>query len=226
MDQVAAHFDQIGEQYDSYKKKNWYYYNQVKRLYREYIAAGLSVLEIGCGTGDVLAALEPKFGIGIDISKELIACANKKYSLHKNLTYISGDCTNYIDQFHNDVFDFIFMSDVIEHLDDVGLMVKTISQICSQNTKVVISMANPLWEPLLLVLEKLGLKMPEGPHHRISGKKLEKILQHYNLCIEERGERVLIPAPLPGADWVNKYFYKIPLFKKIGLIQYWICKPC
>ena len=39
------------------------------------------VLEVGCGTGDLLAALKPKEGIGVDISPRLIEEARRKHPL-------------------------------------------------------------------------------------------------------------------------------------------------
>ena len=46
------------------------------RLAQRILDAGLPraprVLEIGCGTGDLLAALEPKVGVGIDLSPRLV----------------------------------------------------------------------------------------------------------------------------------------------------------
>src|SRR5205814_2006896 len=52
------------------------------------IPEGARVLELGCGTGDVLAALKPSFGVGVDFSKEMIAQARRSFP---DLTFLVGD---------------------------------------------------------------------------------------------------------------------------------------
>jgi len=65
-----SHFDKIAKDYDFYKKKNWYYYKNLKRVLLGNIpnTENKSVLEIGCGTGDMISSLNPKYGLGTDIS--------------------------------------------------------------------------------------------------------------------------------------------------------------
>src|SRR5215470_10092966 len=52
------------------------------------IPEGLRVLELGCGTGDTLAALKPSFGVGVDFSPGMIAQARQR---HPGLTFLVGD---------------------------------------------------------------------------------------------------------------------------------------
>ena len=42
-------------------------------------------MELGCGTGDLLNALKPKRGVGIDFSQEMVRIARKRYP---NITII------------------------------------------------------------------------------------------------------------------------------------------
>ena len=52
------------------------------------IPEGARVLELGCGTGDMLAALEQSFGVGVDFSAGMIAQARQA---HPGLTFFVGD---------------------------------------------------------------------------------------------------------------------------------------
>src|SRR5262245_10264857 len=52
------------------------------------INEGARVLELGCGTGDLLAALKPSYGVGVDFSTAMIAQAHKAYP---ELTFVVGD---------------------------------------------------------------------------------------------------------------------------------------
>ena len=49
-----------------------YYHQRLTEIYRYLVAPGQRVLEIGCGTGDLLSALKPSVGVGVDFSEEMI----------------------------------------------------------------------------------------------------------------------------------------------------------
>jgi ubiquinone/menaquinone biosynthesis C-methylase UbiE len=76
---VMEYMDRIAEKRDSFIKQNIYYYVDLVKLLRFNIPEGASILEIGCGTGFLLNKLNPKRGIGIDISGNMIARAKEKY---------------------------------------------------------------------------------------------------------------------------------------------------
>src|SRR5687767_9534749 len=100
---VEKHFDKIAGDYDFYKKNSSFYYDNLKKLLSSLIPKSKKVFEVGCGTGDLLDYLKPKFGYGFDISSEMIQRANSKYSLNKNLKFST--------LWPSGSFDFIFMSD-------------------------------------------------------------------------------------------------------------------
>ncbi|KKU49685.1 MAG: Methyltransferase type 12 [Parcubacteria group bacterium GW2011_GWA1_47_10] len=221
-----AHFDRIAKQYDGWKKKNWYYYQNLKALYAGLIPPSSRVWEIGCGTGDLLASLHPSEGLGTDVSTEMIAIARSKYQAAPNLKFITedqftplsplGDFTGPLSN-----YDFIFMADVLEHIADPNAFFNNLNSKTSSGQHLIVSVANALWEPLLLVAEKLKLKMPEGPHKRLSIPATEKLFTQYNWKIEERGYRLLIPKKVPGADFINKKFHRSKLLAPLGFIVYW-----
>lgn len=219
MDNVKGHFDRIAHNYDYWKEKNWYYYQNIKNIIKEVIPNGKKVLEIGCGTGDILASVEPIYGVGVDISDEMIKIAKYKYGKSNNLSfYTSGDIPS-------EVYDFILMVDLIEHLENREMLFQNLHQYCNRNTKIILLMANPKWEVILLLLEKLRLKMPEGPHHRISYSQIKRDLEKLSFVIAKHGFRQLMPLKLFNiSDFINKYFYKIPVFNKLGLSEFIIFK--
>lgn len=216
---VKKHFDVIAKDYDYFKKKNWYYYKNLKKLYRDLIPKQKSVLEIGCGTGDLISEMEASFAFGIDISPEMIKIAMQK---HPEIRFEAVTIENF--KFDKE-FDYIFLADVIEHLEDIPSTIKAISSISNSETKIIFTYANPLWEPILMLLEKIGLKMPEGPHYRIPFYKFKKILAANRLATIERGWRLLLPANIPIiSNPINSFFHHIPLLQKFGMLEYIIIK--
>ena len=57
--------DAQAQESDRWKRKNQCYYEEVERIVRFHVPRGASVLEIGCGTGDLLAALAPSRGMNL-----------------------------------------------------------------------------------------------------------------------------------------------------------------
>jgi len=215
MSQVKDHFDDIAEEYDYFKKRNKFYYDNLKFLLKKIIPPNKIVLEIGCGTGDLLASVKPKIGYGIDISSKMIKIAKSKFKKNKHL-HFSG---SYATDFKGKNLDYIFLSDVIEHLEEPEKMFKDVSQIMIDKTKLVITMANPIWEPALWVWEKLSWKMREGPHRRLKFNEIGKLLEIFNLKIETHDYFLLIPVKIPFfTDFANKYLEKV--FKKYAFIEY------
>jgi ubiquinone/menaquinone biosynthesis C-methylase UbiE len=84
-------------------------------VYRSVVSPGQSVLEVGCARGDLLAALKPAIGVGVDFSEEMIGAARRR---HPNLRFIHADA-HALDL--SEKFDVIILSDLVNDLWDVGL---------------------------------------------------------------------------------------------------------
>ncbi len=75
------------------ERRNWlaraaFFHQEDLRYLKFLIPEGARVLELGCGTGDLLAALKPSFGVGVDFSPGMIAQARQA---HPDLTFLVGD---------------------------------------------------------------------------------------------------------------------------------------
>ena len=216
---VKKHFENIAGDYDSYKKKNWYYYDSLKGLLKKFIPAGKKVIEIGCGTGDLLAEVNPSYGLGIDISRKMIEIARKKHRA-KNLQFKTGDICNFYFKSH---FDFIMMADVIEHLADVNKSLINVARLMDKRTIFINLMVNPKWEWIFILAEKLGLKMPEGPHNRIPFSVIKAILNKEGVEVIKHGFSTLMPKYIPAVTpFINNWLE--PIFYPYACIEYFAAK--
>src|SRR2546428_3624950 len=66
----AAHSDAVARRGDRWRRAGGAYHRRLERIYRLLIAPGQRVLEIGCGTGDLLAAVAPGAGLRGDFSPQ------------------------------------------------------------------------------------------------------------------------------------------------------------
>src|SRR3954471_17709926 len=74
-ERIAAHFESLAGNYLQHKNRNRYYNQYLIRWCRSFIAPGKKVLDVGCGRGDVLAAMQPAEGLGIDLSESMVKLA-------------------------------------------------------------------------------------------------------------------------------------------------------
>lgn len=207
------HFDKIAAGYDSGKKRHSYYYESLKDLLGSLIPRDKKVFEIGCGTGNLLVSLKPRIGYGMDISSEMIKIAKVKYLNNPQISFST--------EWPKGRFGYVFMSDVIEHLENPQEIFHKVLQLMDKKSIFIITMANPILEPILLVAERLGLKMKEGPHIRLSTNNLKLIINNSKLEIIKHDYKLLMPIYIPFVTvFINKYLEKY--FKRLAFIEYFV----
>jgi ubiquinone/menaquinone biosynthesis C-methylase UbiE len=103
------------------------------------IPPGASVLDVGCGTGDLLRALKPRRGVGIDLSPRMVEIARGK---HPALEFVAGDVERFDFQ---EQFDYILLSDVVGHLDDVWAAFRNLRRGCHPASRIIVTYYNYLW---------------------------------------------------------------------------------
>jgi ubiquinone/menaquinone biosynthesis C-methylase UbiE len=212
---VEKHFNQVALTYDRGKRQYGLYYSTLKEILQKNIIKNKKVFEFGCGTGNLLASLSVKRGFGMDISSEMINIARRKHKGKKNLEFSTS--------WPNEKFDYIFMCDVIEHLTDPRKEFNKIVKLMPRKSTFINTMANPIWEPILMLWEKLGLKMKEGPHKRISYLKLKNIIEQSGMKVIMHEYKLLLPVNIPFVTFfINKYIERY--FKKYAFIEYVIAQ--
>ena len=77
-----SHFDWVSENDAAQRRCQSGFHTQKIQKLRHHIRVGSRVLEWGCGRGDLLKALEPSRGLGIDLSKNMVIQAEEKNRAH------------------------------------------------------------------------------------------------------------------------------------------------
>ncbi|MEW6482364.1 MAG: glycosyltransferase, partial [bacterium] len=211
--------DKIATERDKWKRKNKYYYQEIERLFKFIIPPNSSILEIGCSTGDFIGQLKPKRGVGIDFSTEMIRIARNKYPKYEFLVDDAEDLHI------NEKFDYVIMSDLIGHLDDVWQAFRELQKVTKPETRIIITYYNYLWEPILKIGEILGLKMKEYHQNWLCLSDIENLLILNGYEVIRSGYRLLFPKFLPLISFIfNRCFAYLPLIKNLCLIEYVVAK--
>lgn len=87
-------------------------------------------MEVGCGSGDLLAKINGSKKVGIDFSEEYIAWAKQKFA-DKNIEFYVMDA-NSINL--NQTFDLIIISNLIGFVDDIQNVFEQVKKCCHPNT--------------------------------------------------------------------------------------------
>src|SRR5688572_23660379 len=74
-----AHWDTQATESDDGVTWGDHYRRRLTDIYQFLVAPGQRVLEIGCGRGDLLAALSPAVGVGVDFSEAMVQVAARRY---------------------------------------------------------------------------------------------------------------------------------------------------
>ncbi len=84
----VRHWDETARRWETWTGWGGYYHRRLTEVYQSLVAPGQSVLELGCARGDLLAALKPFVGVGVDFSEEMIRAANRR---HPRLLFVHAD---------------------------------------------------------------------------------------------------------------------------------------
>ena len=204
-EKLIAYNDQLAPKRDKYKKRNGLYYRTIYRYYTFSIPVNSKVAEIGCGTGDLLYRVKPSIGLGIDFSGEMIRIARDKYP---QLTFKVADAE---DMDIMDTFDYIIVSDLLSSLRDIQAALKNIRKLCHDNTKIIFSNFNYIWEPLLKLGELFRIRQKQPLQNWLSVKDIENLLylEGYEMIKLER--KLLIPKYVPVLGFIfNRFFANLP----------------
>ena len=219
-DKRLHYYEQIAPVSDDLKKKNRFYYKTLERLFRRIIPEGSIVLEIGCGTGDLLAAVNARQGYGIDFSPAMIKIARGKYP---DLKFICADATGFA---LPEPVDYIIISDLLSNLWDIQKMFRHLRTHCSPQTKIIISSHSYLWEPILRMAEILGLKPTRPKASWLTVKDIENLLQLEDFEMIKAERKVLLPIYIPILHTlINKFLANLPVINKLGLINMISARP-
>jgi ubiquinone/menaquinone biosynthesis C-methylase UbiE len=219
--EIKERFDILAFNRLKWIKKNEYYYEDKRKYHQFLIPENCSILELGCGTGDLLNSLKPSYGVGVDFSSNMINISQKRYS---EIKFIIGDIESL--ESLNKKFDYIILSDVIGHLVDIEKAFLNLHKFCNSNTRIIISYYNFLWEPLLKLAEVLKLKMPQRHQNWLTMMDIENLLMLTNFKVVKKQNRLLIPKNIPLVSRItNKYLATLPGVNHLNLCCYLVARP-
>jgi SAM-dependent methyltransferase len=212
-----------GEQYRGGKFNASYRADDI-RFMKFLIPSGKRVLELGCGRGDMLAALKPSYGVGVDFSPKTVAKANE---LHPDLTFVLGDAEDPATLASiQGPFDYVVIADTIGMFEDIDGTLRLVHQLCAPSTRIIISYHSHLWEPILKLGELLEIRGRQSGINYIAAVDFLNLMDLADFEVISREQRQLIPLRWFGiGPLVNRYIAPLPGIRHLCLRSYLVGRP-
>jgi SAM-dependent methyltransferase len=220
---ILAESERIAPKRQAFRQRAAFFHEQDLRYLRFLIPEGSRILEIGCGTGDVIAGLKPSYGLGIDFSPAMVAEATR---LHPNLEFRVGNIEDpdFVASLPGP-FDVILIVDTIGSLDDCQAVLETLHSLCERSTRLAIVYYSHLWQPLLNLAEWLGWRASQQPQNVMSAADIRAIAELADFETIKSETRLLSPLRLFGlGTFLNRYLSTLPAIRHLSLRHYSVCR--
>src|SRR5712671_5035982 len=220
LNRIEASLDEL----ESWRRFNAAYHNDDRKFMRFLVPPGKRVLELGCGSGHMLAALQPSYGVGVDFSAKTVA---KAKGLYPNLTFVLGDVEEPATLASIEgPFDYIVIADTIGLLEDIDGTLRLIHQLCSPSTRLIIAYYSHLWEPILKLAEALRLRNRQPQANYIATADFLNLMDLADFEMIRQEQRQLLPRRLFGlGHLVNRYIAPLPGIRQLCLRTYIVGRP-
>lgn len=197
-----------------------YYHQRLNQLYQWMVPPGKRILEIGCGTGDLLAALRPSHGVGIDFSSGMVDIARQR---HPDLHFVQGDAH---DMQLEGPFDFIILSDVINDLWDVQAVFEQLQAVTLPSSRILINYYSRLWELPLKIAAGLKRAHPHLYQNWLTPEDVQNLLYLAGFEVIRRSQEIMLPFPLPLiTPFLNRFLVRLWPFKHLALTNFSMARP-
>lgn len=157
----ASQYNLCRKAYWSHTSKNltnsWsgYYRDKLQSAYRHLVPEGQTVLELGCAQGNLLSALKPSKGVGVDFCPEAV---EKARTTNPHLEFVLADVHDL--DLGPRTFDYIIVSELVNDLWDIQAMLAQLQPYCASHTRLIFNFYSHLWNIPLRVAQKLGIARP------------------------------------------------------------------
>jgi SAM-dependent methyltransferase len=219
MSRHKAYFDSIAPGRIRQRHAKRYYWNDITKYISYFVHEDHSVLEIGCGTGELLNDLKAKRKVGIDLSEMMVIQAKKQFP------QLEVHCMAAEEIRLDEKFDLIILSNLVGYLDDIQLVLEKMKDVCHAHTKIIITHYSFLWEPILRFGEWVGYKTGTPRQNWLSIAEINNILFLSGYNVYRNSRRMMLPVYVPLlSELFNGFLAKFPLFRRMCINNFAFAK--
>jgi len=218
--EIKDYFNNAASTRIKYRRKRRYYWDSITDYCNYFVGKRASVIEIGCGTGELLEKINGEKKTGIDFSEKMIAEARKQFP---SINFYCCEAENINS---DNTYDVVVLSNLIGYLIDIQAVLQELHKVCHSQTRILISYHSNLWEPLIKFAEFIRIKKSGPKQNWISGKDLSNLLYLSGFETYRQNSSMIFPFYVPLiSGFLNKFISRLPIVNFFALNRYAFARP-
>ncbi|MCA1960638.1 MAG: glycosyltransferase [Desulfomonile sp.] len=215
-----SHWNSVAQKVGPSATWGAFYHRRLEEIYRSLVLPGQRVIELGCGYGDLLAALRPAVGVGVDFSGEMVRVAAER---HPDLRFIEADVHDLV---LDEKFDVVILSDLVNDLWDVQSVLEKVHGLCESRSRVIINNYSRLWELPLAATQRFDLARPTLYQNWLTVQDIAGLLRLTDFEVVRNSSEILLPLDIPVLQqFCNRFLVKLWPFKHAALTNVIVARP-
>ncbi|HVY36385.1 MAG TPA: glycosyltransferase [Polyangia bacterium] len=185
------------------------------------IPVDASVLEVGCGSGDLLAALPNERRRGVDYLPEVVAQARAR---HPDLTFDVEDAIAPPPEVAPRA-DAVICDRLCHSVLDVKALLLGLKKRLAPGGRIYLTAFNYLWEVPVRLAEIAGLKRPAPQANWLSDADFRNLYDITGLEVVRFEDRLLLPMDVPAVGpALNRYLVRAPAMSTASLYRIYVLR--
>jgi SAM-dependent methyltransferase len=214
------YFNSIASKRIKQRRRKKYYWDDVTRYCNYFIQEDTKVLEVGCGTGELLNEIKAINKTGIDFSEVMIDEARKQFP-SLDLRVMSAEQIQF-----DKKFDLIILSNLVGYVNDIQVVFSQLHSVCHPHTKIIVTYYNFLWEPILKLGEWIGYKTKTPNQNWLSLTEINNLLFLSGFHVYRNSRQMILPVYIPIlSELCNTVLAKLPLLRRLCINNYSFAIP-
>lgn len=210
---VRESYERIAGVREKWISRNRYFYGKLGQFLKFIIEPGKSVLLLKSEAGQLLDAIDPPVGVGVEACRRMASSAAKKYP---RFGFI---CADYEDVPLRRAFDYVVFYTLGDIIDIERALINARNR-AGERTRFIIVNYNYLWRPLMYMAEKTGLKAPQPTQNWLNAGIIENLLHISGYEVVKSYRQVLFPFYVPVLSrLLNDFAAKLPLVRRLCFLQ-------
>ncbi|MCE5185850.1 MAG: glycosyltransferase [Planctomycetaceae bacterium] len=204
----------------AWRERNWFYYNWLDQLHIQNVRAGSRVLHVGCECGDLLAAVKPAYGVGIDEDAEAVRTAQRRFE-HLHFERQDPHTLNV-----EGTFDYILICNSIGNWHDIQQVLENLRAATHEDTRIIVTYYSYLWAGLLRLGSRLKMRRPNRYQNWLPTEDIENLLKLTGFDVIRRDSSMMMPKYIPlVSSFFNRFLSPLPGFRHLNLVNTVVAQP-
>jgi len=201
-------------------------HRDLEEAFARIIPADASVLEAGCGEGDLLASLPNTRRMGIDYLPDAIERARGR---HPDIRFEVGDIAaagaSRNEPAAAGTWDAVICDRLAHSVVDVKALLLGLKRQLAPGGRIYMTAFNYMWELPVRMAEMTGWKRPAPTSNWLSDSDYRNLFDIAGLEVVRYENRLLMPLEMPGVSpALNRYMVRAPGMQYVSLYRIYVLR--